>query len=287
MSNPHQILVTGATGRQGGAVAKHLLSRGFRVKALTRNPKSKKAAALESMGAEIVQGDLNKPLSYTTHLEDLYGIYSVQTFANGVTKEIAQGIQLANQAKAIGISHFVYASAVGTTLNTGIPHWESKRTIEQHVKSIGIPYTIVKPSSFYENLLVPQVQSGIYKGNLGTPLKNNTKQYSIAVDDIGAACATIFSQTDSFLEKEITLANELLSSDEMASVLSDTLGISVKYQKMPSLITRIFLGKNLYQMFKWIDANESTLSESIAASKDQSFAKTQFRQWVQQNFVKK
>ena len=129
------ILVTGATGNQGGAVARNLVQNQFKVKALTRNPNSEKAKTLEETGVELIKGDLDDPESLRKHLDDLYGIFSVQTFDRGVKKEIEQGKRLADLADKFGVRHFVYSSVAGADLDSGIPHFESKNIIEQYKAS--------------------------------------------------------------------------------------------------------------------------------------------------------
>ena len=166
MQNCKTIFVPGATGNQGSAAVESLIKEGFSVKALTRNPASAAAQNLKKLNAEIVMGDLNNTDSYRNHLKDIHGIFCVLVFENGIDKEIKQGIDLANLAKEYEVKHFLYSSVIGADLNTGIPHWESKFKIENHIKKINLPYTIIRPSSFFENFLIPQVKSQIVKGKL-------------------------------------------------------------------------------------------------------------------------
>src|SRR5215217_5042412 len=151
MSDTRRIFVTGATGNQGGAVVKSLLLRGYQVRALTRNINTEKAKALAQANVEVVVGDLSNTGSYRDYLKDVDGIFSVQTFEHGVATEIKQGTDLARLAKEYGIGHFLYSSVSGADMHTGIPHWDSKYRIEQYVKDLGIPYTIVRPTSLFEN----------------------------------------------------------------------------------------------------------------------------------------
>ena len=146
MSSSKTIFVTGATGNQGGAVVKSLLDKGFKVKALTRNSSSRAATGLQSIAAEVVQGDLNDTNSYKKFLQDVQGVFSVQAFINGTQKEIEQGIKLADLVKEYHIDHLVYSSVIGADLQTGIPHWESKYKIENHIRELGQPFTIIRPS---------------------------------------------------------------------------------------------------------------------------------------------
>ena len=284
MANNKTIFVTGGTGRQGGAVAKYLLEQGFTVKALTRNLNSIKAQSLKKLNIQLVKGDLNDLDSYKQYLINVYGVFSVQTFENGVEKEINQGITLATSAKEVGASHFLYSSVFGANLNSGVSHIESKLKIENHIKKIGLPYTIIRPTSLFENFLIPQVKKGILKGELVQPINRHTIQQYIAVDDIGRAVAKIFSNSDMYFGRTIPLASEQLSTDKVAEVFSNALNKNMKYKKLPAIITRIFLGKNLYRMFKWMDEKSSFQLEDVDETKKEFPNMLSFENWIVINF---
>jgi uncharacterized protein YbjT (DUF2867 family) len=144
------ILVCGATGSQGGAVARSLLDRGFRVRALTREPQKPEAQALADEGAEVVQGDMEDRSAMDQVLvEGIYGVFSVQNFWEaGYDREVEQGKTVADVAKAAGVEHFVYSTVGSAHRQTGIPHFESKWEVEEHVREIGLPYTILRPAFF-------------------------------------------------------------------------------------------------------------------------------------------
>ena len=121
------VLVTGATGRQGGSVVSHMLEQGWRLRALTRDPASGAAQALSRRGVDVVRGDLEDPASLESAVKGLYGVYSVQDFWSvGARREVAQGKNLADAAQKAGVAHFVYSSVGGAERNSGIAHWESK-----------------------------------------------------------------------------------------------------------------------------------------------------------------
>src|SRR5215218_9722039 len=146
------IVVTGATGKQGGAVARSLLNRGFRIRALTRNPQKPEAQALADQGAEVVQGDMEDPSAMERLTEGAHGVFSVQNFwETGYDREVQQGKTVADAAKAAGVEHFVYSSVGSAHRQTGIPHFESKWEVEEYVRQIGLPYTILRPTAFMQN----------------------------------------------------------------------------------------------------------------------------------------
>ncbi|MEO6681252.1 MAG: NmrA/HSCARG family protein [Ginsengibacter sp.] len=284
MTGNKTIFVTGGTGNQGGAVARSLLQQGFAVKVLTRNINSTKAQNLKALDIELVKGDLNNAASYREHLKDIHGIFSVQTFENGVEEEINQGIKLATLAKELGVEHFLYSSVVGADLNTNVPHIESKFKIETYIKQIGLPFTIIRPTSLYENFLIPQVRKGILKGKLVQPINRDTIQQYVATEDIGKAAAKIFQNSDVYLYRTLPLATEQLSTGEVADIFSDVLNRKVVYQKLPVLITRLFLGKNLYKMFKWINEKSSFQKEDLELTHKEFPNLLSLKSWIEMNF---
>ena len=284
MANNKTIFVTGGTGNQGGAVARNLTQQGFIVKVLTRNPNSIQSENLKKMNIEVVKGDLNNADTYREYLKNVYGIFSVQTFENGVEKEINQGITLATVAKEFGVKHFLYSSVFGADLNTGVAHMESKFKIENHIKQIGLPFTIIRPTSLFENFLIPQVKKGILKGKLVQAIHRNTVLQYIAAEDIGKAAAKIFQESEMYLGKTIPLATEQLSTQEVADKFSEVLNKKIEYKKLPVLITRLFLGKNLYKMFKWMTEISSFQKEVVDLTKKEFPNPISLKTWIERNF---
>ncbi len=278
------IFVTGATGNQGGAVAASLLKNDFKVKVLTRKTDSIKAQNLPRQNVEIVKGDLNDLNTFRNHLKDIDGIFSVQTFENGIDKEIKQGIDLANLAKEYGVNHFLYSSVAGADLNTGIPHFDSKYKIENHIKQIGLPYTIIRVNSLFENFLIPQVKSRIVKGKLASPINKNKTQQFISAVDIGEISADIFLNKDKYLRKTITIGSEEMDMQQVANTFSEVLNKEIKYQKLPMLIARLVMGKDLYKMFTWINENDAVFMKDLVLFKNEHPNLTSLKQWIKLNF---
>ena len=188
-----KIFVAGATGQQGGAVARHLLKHpGFTVRALTRDTTKAPARALAQAGAELVQGDLDDPSSFERALDGAYGVFSVQNALEaGYDREVQQGKKLADAAKAAGVQHFVYSSVVSADRDTGIPHFESKWEIEQHIRQIELPFTVLRPAFFMQNWH-NYMREPILHGTLPLPLSPQTPLQQISVEDIGAFAALAF-----------------------------------------------------------------------------------------------
>jgi len=152
--NDKVIAVNGATGQQGGAVARKLLTEGWKVCALTRNEDKPAAQELASLGAEIVPGDMENRAELDSAFQGAYGVFSVQNFwlpNVGYEGEIRQGKNVADSAKAARVQHLVYSSVGSAHRGMGQKHFESKWRIEQYIHSLGIPYTILRPVAFMDN----------------------------------------------------------------------------------------------------------------------------------------
>jgi len=231
-----------------------MLPKGWKLKALTRNPQSHAAQSLARQGVELVQGDLEDAGSVTQAAVDVYGIYSVQDFwAVGAKREVQQGKNVADAAKKAGVQHFVYSSVGGAERNTGIPHWESKWEVEKHIRSLGLPATVIRPATFMETYYIDQVEIGLLKGKLVDPVRADKPYQTIATDDIGAFVALAFERPTEFIGKELEIAGSELTNPEAANVFSRVLGKPVKFQKLPLPLVRLVLGKEFYTMFRWFN----------------------------------
>ncbi len=249
-----KVLVTGATGRQGGAVVRHMLPKGWKLRVLTRNPQGHAAQSLARQGVELIHGDLEDAASVVRAAAGAYGIYSVQDFwAVGARREVQQGKNVADAARKVGVKHFVYSSVGGAERNTGIPHWESKWEVEKYIRSLGLPVTVIRPVTFMEGYYIDQVEIGLLKGKLVDPVSGDKPYQTIATDDIGAFVALAFERPTQFIGKELEIAGSELTNPEAAKIFSRVLGKPVKFQKLPLPLVRIVLGKEFYTMFRWFN----------------------------------
>jgi uncharacterized protein YbjT (DUF2867 family) len=213
------ILVVGATGKQGGAVARSLLDRGFQVRGLTRNPQKPEAQALAEQGAEVVQGDMDDSSAMDRVLEGAYGVFSVQNFwETGYDGEVQQGKTVADAAKAAGVEHFVYSSVGSAHRQTGIPHFESKWEVEEHVRQIGLPYTILRSVFFMQNW--EMMREHVLGGTLAQPLDPDKPFQQVAVEDAGAFAAIAFERPDEWIGREVDLAGDEPTMPEIAETLA-------------------------------------------------------------------
>jgi uncharacterized protein YbjT (DUF2867 family) len=264
MPNTHKtVLITGATGRQGGAVIRHMLPKGWKLRALTRNPSGRAAQELRGHGIDVAQGDLEDPASLERAAHGVYGVYSVQDFWSvGAKREVHQGKNLADAAKKAGVEHFVYSSVGGAERNSGIDHWESKWEVEKHIRKLGLPATMLRPAAFMENYYIDQVEIGILKGKLMDPIRADKPYQTIASDNIGAFAALAFERPNEFIGLELEIAGSELTNPEAAQVFSRVLGKPVKFSKLPMPMVRLVLGREFYQMFRWF--NEAGFKADIA-----------------------
>ena len=168
------VLVTGATGKQGGACVDALLTRGHQVRALTRNSGSPAARRLREQGVEIVVGDFTDRDSLVRAARGVDAVYAMTTpYEKGAEKEIAQGMTLTDASKAAGVAHLIYSSVASANRATGISHFDGKYEVEKHIQASGIPYTIVAPVFFMENLLEPWSLPSLRQGKLAMALPAN------------------------------------------------------------------------------------------------------------------
>ncbi|MEH1943647.1 MAG: NmrA/HSCARG family protein [Nostoc sp.] len=252
-TKPEQlILVTGATGNQGGAIARHLLQRGkFKVRAMVRDQNKPAAQALQQAGAELVQGDFNDRASLDRAVQGVHGIFSMQDFREGAEVEIRHGQALADAVKTAGIEHFVYSSVGSADRNTGIPHFNSKFQVEEHVRAIGLPYTILRPVFFFYNY--NGMRSMVESGTLFQPLSPDTKLQQLSEEDYGAMVAEVFERPADFINREIEVASVEMTMTEIAAAFSRVLGKNVAYQQIPFEAFEQQAGEEVTIMYRWFE----------------------------------
>lgn len=253
MNNP-LVLVTGATGKQGGAVAKHLLRRNFQVRALVRNPASSAAKLLADQNVEIVQGDFDDRESLERSIAGAYGVFSVQTFTeDDFDLEVRQGNAIASVAKTAGVEHFVYSSVGSADRKTGVPHFDSKAKVEAYIKEIELHYTILRPVFLMENW-EEFGRDSILSGTLAQPLKPETKLQQISVNDVGAFAAMAFEKPSEWIGRAVDIAGDEATMTETAAIFSRIIGRHVNYVQLPWEQFQQFAGEELTTMYRWFDS---------------------------------
>ena len=282
MAQKELVLVSGATGQQGGAIASELLDAGWRVRAMTRKPDSDAAKALAARGAEIVVADLNDEASLLRALDGAWGAVGVQnTWEAGVEQEEEQGKRFARAVKQAGTQHLLYQSVGSAHRNTGIPHFDNKWRVEQTIGELGIPsWTIVRPAFFMENFVSPWFKPYIDQGNLAVGMKPETKLQMIAVRDIGKYGLVAIEQHERLNGRAIDIAGDELTGIETAAVLTETIGRPITFYQVP--IDQVRAGSEDFAlMLEWFDAvgYESDIS---ANEKEFGVKPTRFRDWARE-----
>lgn len=253
MTSKRSFLVTGATGQQGGAVARTLLSRGHSVKALTRRPDSDAARQLASGGATVVAGDLADAASVVDAARGVDTMFLMgNSYEAGLEEETRQGIVAADAAKAAGIGHLIYSSVADADKKTGIPHFESKFLVERHIAGLGIPYTISAPVAFMENAVAPWSAGALSQGIQAFALPAKRPLQLVAVADIGAFVAALAERRESVFGKRFDFAGDELSGEDQAKILSKAIGRPISYQEIPIAVARQ-QSADAAAMFEWFD----------------------------------
>lgn len=221
------VLVTGATGSQGNAVARHLLNKYFRVKVLTRSPENAKAKALAAMGAEIVKGDLEQPQSLIQALNGCEALFSMQNFWEkgvGLEGEQRQARNIIEATKITGISHFVQSSIAGAQSAKGVHHIESKWLIEEKVKSSGLNYTFLRTVFFMDSVFDPKYERGFVPMIRGVLDPYVSGHHFIAMDDLGGVAAQIFAHPEKYRNMAVHVASDIVSGEEIKSIVEQVTG---------------------------------------------------------------
>jgi uncharacterized protein YbjT (DUF2867 family) len=276
VANQRTILVTGATGQQGGSLARLLLQKKHKVYALTRNAQSSSAQDLRNRGANIMKGDLDDSDSLEHAVKDVESVFLMGTpFEDGAEGEIRRGKLMTDIAKKNGIDHLVYSSVANADKNTGIPHFESKYKVEQHIKNLGIPHTIIGPTFFMENLLGP----GLEQGQLALPLSPSTTLQQSALENIAEFSALVLERHKPFLGKRIDIASDEVTGEQATDILSNMLGYKIRYVPVP--LKQVYQGnEDMARMYEWYEKVGTGIDISALHQEYPEVKWLTFRDWA-------
>ena len=254
MSTSRFVLVTGATGQQGGAVVQALLARGHRVRGLTRNTESASAQRLAARGVEVVAGDFTDQDSLVRATTGVDTIYAMSTpFEKGMEAETAQGLAITDAAKQTGVGHLVYSSVSDADRATGIPHFDSKYAVEEAIRASGVPFTISAPVFFMDNFLQPWMGLDPAAGTLSMALPGTRALQQIAVADIGAFATALVERREAVFGQRFNIAGDELTGNETATVFSKITGRPIRYQGFSPDAMRAH-SEDMAIMFEWFDS---------------------------------
>ncbi|MYW18804.1 NmrA family NAD(P)-binding protein [Streptomyces sp. SID2955] len=228
------IAVTGATGAQGGATARALLAAGHQVRALTRQPNAPVADALRSLGAEVRRADFDDRPSLEAALTGADSLFAVTTpFGTDTSAEVRQGKALVDAAAAVRLGHVVFTSAAHANRGTGVPHYESKHMVEQHLRAAGVPWTVIAPAAFMDNYASGWTLDGLRHGTFAWPMPADRPLTLIPASDIGAFAALALQRRDEFAGHRIDIASDEQTPGQMAEILAAAIGLGVAHQEVP------------------------------------------------------
>ena len=280
MSDSRLVLVTGATGQQGGSVARRLLGGGFRVRGITRNIESDSSKELTTMGAEMVRAEFTDAESLSAALKGVDAVFAMTTpFEAGIDAETAQGMALIDAASAAGVDHFVYSSVASADTATGVPHFDSKYRVEEHLAASNLRWSVIAPVYFMDNLFLPDMLNGLKDGTYSIALPADLPLQQVAVEDIGAFAAHVLANPEEFAGKRIDIAGDELSSLQSADVLASILGKPISVVEVPINGIRSF-SEDLALMYEWFVSTGYAADIEGLQSSYPEVAWTRFAEWA-------
>jgi len=272
------IAVVGATGQQGGAVARTLLARGTPVRALVRDPDAERARALAAAGAVLAPADLTDEASLRTAFTDASAVFAMAspTPDGGVGAEAEHGKAIARAAGAVGTPHVVYSSVGGVERESGIPHFESKLEIERALLDLGVPTTFVRPVFFMDNFvrfMAPTEEHGTLVVRL--PMPGDVPLQMIAVVDVAAVSALALLEPQRIPDGAIEIAGDELTGEQIAARFATRRGLPARYEQLAT----IMLDADMKAMFEWLSSPPAYQADLAATRRLVPHALT-FSQWL-------
>jgi len=248
--------VVGATGQQGGATVRALRAlraQDVGVRALVRDPQAPAARALADGGVQVVRADIDDAESMRRAFTDVDGVFAMTTFAGpaGTSGEVEHGKRIADAAAAAHVPHVVYSSVGGAERRTKIPHFESKRRVEEYLSALGLPTTFVRPTFFMDNFARsgPQPEGGVMV--LRLPLAPEVPLQMICVDDIGVVAAAALLEPDRVPGGSIEIAGDELTGAQIAAVYGQHVGLPARFDPLP--LDVLEQDPERHAMFAWFN----------------------------------
>ena len=225
------ITVFGATGSQGGPVARALLRSGFRVRAVTRSTDGDKAKALRDAGAEVVAGSVTDAVSVRTAVTGAYGVYLVTI----VSPEEAQvGKAAADECKKAGVQHVVFSGldSVKDKIGKGVMYFDSKSAVEKYLDEIGVPNTSVRYPFYYENFInfIPLDKTS--DGSFSITLPMDGLMDTMSVEDGAPIVVEVLKHPEKYLGKKVALSAGRLTVGQYTDIISKVTGKTLKYNQV-------------------------------------------------------
>lgn len=275
------ILVFGATGQQGGSVARALLQAQWPVRAIVRNPASAKSIALRDAGVELVQGSFADIEVIRAAMKDVHGVFSVQPTSSSGTvtdeEEVRFGIAIADLAAESGVAHFVYSSGASVGgKSTGVARVDAKARIEAHIRKLPVTATIARPMIFMEMLARPGF--GLDEGRFTFFLRRDQAMQLVAVEDIGKFVAAIFADKRRFGGKTLKIAGDTVTGRDLEAIFSKAAGRPIAYARFPDEV--LAANPNLAQLAASLDQGALADHVDLNVMREINPAILSFRSWL-------
>ncbi|MFF7188611.1 NmrA/HSCARG family protein [Streptomyces sp. NPDC008222] len=249
------VAVSGATGVQGGATVRALLLAGHRVRALTRDPDSSAADTLRALGAEMRRADFDDRASLDAALAGADSLFAVTTpFGADTAAEARQGKALVDAAAAARLGHIVLTSAAHADRGTGVPHYESKHLVERHLRTAGVPWTVIAPAAFMDNYSGGWTLDTLREGVFAWPMPSGRPFTLVPAEDIGAFAALTLQRRDEFTGRRIDIASDRRTPSQIAETLASAIGRPIVHHEVPLTDVRTW-STDLAAMFEYITAS--------------------------------
>lgn len=262
-------------------MARHLARAGVRVRGLTRRADASGSAALRSLGIEPTRADMDDVASLREAFAGVDAVYSVQNgMVAGFDREAVQGRNVGDAALAAGVRHIVYGSAGPGHGPTGVPSWDVKRGIEEHLRGLGLPYTILRPTAFMELMTDRAFYPAVGTWRIWPRVMGADRPVPwLAVDDLGAIAAKVFGDPGRFAGVEVELAGDVRTLEQCRADYRDVAGREPKTMPMPMWLFDRFTRKDVTTMWRWARNGDLPLDTAPAQS---IIAKTTtVREWLQ------
>jgi len=262
------IAVLGATGRMGGATARHLLADGWRVQAITRKPDGPKAPALAAAGAQVVAADMEDKAALARAFEGADGVFNVQNpMKSGIEAELRQGANVAAAAADAGVGHVVYGSAGTGMSGTGVKQWESKLRIKEQMLARGLRLTVLRPMALMELMTDKDFYPALSTWHTMPSLAGvDTRIPWLAADDLGGIAATAFADPQGFVGRDLALASDARSIAELREAYSSAAGRPPRSFAVPVWLFERMAGKDLTAMWRWLRTANLDLDPTLTLS---------------------
>jgi uncharacterized protein YbjT (DUF2867 family) len=274
------IAVVGATGLQGGATVRALLGANALVRALARRTDSDAARALTELGADLVAADLDDPESLGAAFTGVDAVFAMTTpgYELRIDLEVRHGHAIADAAAAARVPHVVYSSVGGADRHTGIPHFDSKRDIEEYLVAQGLSTTFVRPVFFMDNFAqfaTPTMEHGTLMVRI--PLPPGIPLQMITAEDVGAVAAAAALDPDRVPGGSIEIAGDELTGEQIAEAYQHRYDVPARYEPLPIEV----LGGDADQraMFEWF-AHLPAFQADFAATRALAPRTKTFEQWL-------